>query len=517
MPLHYKITKIILLSLLVTLSHSQSEFIDRTFGDNGTLSFENDSLEGYTLLGADSLNNLYISHSELDTATNLVNYKLIKLDTKGDNVYLDRIIDQDSISDFTLKNNIIIRVRFVAGSSFIKTYDLEFTQLGYFIVPAGVINSNLMPYPDGSIQGLTSGVNNTFFSLGTDGLLDKSFGEDGLIQLDQDPSIIYNILTNVKRLKNKSLLFTGLEVDTTYNGYQPLSKLYSQDGQQLIEYEKENLILPHSIEENRRYNYVYSSLEAKDDNLLFQGFYYDTLFNPNYYITKLDIDGFTKTNFADNGFLQETSNPGDTSRIKDYCFFSGQFSNGDLLHSCYLRDDQGQVITHHLTLYNENGIKENGFGLNGKLNLDIFKGQNFPTQLLINDELYIIRNDTIQHRNSFGSVNHIENTSTYITRLSPAKLLDYEPNTPPEKPNFILFPNPITSRTLIEYNGPNIEDISLRIHDLRGQLLEEKVISTLFNYGQIPIKIADYPAGIYHLQIIDEDKEIWSTKFVSTK
>ena len=516
MQLRYIPITIIIFSLFTTISYGQNEYIDRSFGDNGTVSFDHDFLETYSILGLDSLDNIYISHREVDLVTDITTNKLIKLDNSGEIIYSDRLIDnQDSTSVLRMENSILIRNSLIAESSFIYTHDLNFNLLNRFIIPANVIYSTLTPSSDGGLEGLASSLHNTFFKFGSDGFLDKNFGEDGLIRSEINTSNLHHYFINSTRLKDKSILLSGYIIDTI-SGYKPCSKLYSRDGHHILDYEADIIAHPNTTEENYYFGYAYNSFQSKDENLLIQGYYQDSLFNFNAYLTKLDINGFIKTNFADNGYLLENPNPGDTSMIKDYCFFIGQFSNGDLMHGCALRDQQRQIYSNYLTLFNENGIKENDFGINGQLSLDSYKGQQFNFYSFFNNQLFIVKSDTIQYIDALGNLN-IENTATHITRLNTAKLLDYNPLSPPDASDFNLFPNPTTNRTLIEYNGPNLENISLRIHNLSGQLIIEKIIPSLLNYGQIPIDLKDNAEGIYHLQIIDENVEIWSTKIINIK
>jgi len=167
MQLRYIPITIIIFSLFTTISYGQNEYIDRSFGDNGTVSFDHDFLETYSILGLDSLDNIYISHREVDLVTDITTNKLIKLDNSGEIIYSDRLIDnQDSTSVLRMENSILIRNSLIAESSFIYTHDLNFNLLNRFIIPANVIYSTLTPSSDGGLEGLASSLYNTFFKFG---------------------------------------------------------------------------------------------------------------------------------------------------------------------------------------------------------------------------------------------------------------------------------------------------------------------------------------------------------------
>ena len=511
MPLRYKLTLLSLISLCtLTIIYGQSEYIDRSFGDNGTISFDNDTLEYYNLLGLDSLDNMYISHLQWDKVSNIYHYKLIKLDKKGVIIENNILINpDDSISAITINNNKLILYKFISNSTINETYDLDYNYLGRIIIPY------ITYFPNATKSGGIEGqINNTFFKYKADGLLDKSFSEDGLYNINEnnDLSEVAGILA-YSRTKDQSILLAGYEQDPIDSLYYPITIKLNADGSLDNNYGYAGTAIHNIRFENHYISYPNSIEQLQDDNFLMYGVHYDTLYNFRYFLAKIDKDGELDLSFGDNAILSVFPQSGDSTTLNDRYRYIGEFSNGSLLSLSIIKNEADSITAEYLSLFNENGIKEVDFGIDSKIDLNAFKGQDPTSQYLANDNLYIINRDTIQSRPSANRITSII-TATHITKLNTTKLLAYEPQSPPQTSNFMLFPNPVTSNTSVEYNGPTLENFSYRIHDLNGQLIKEKVLPILYNYGQIPIDMKDTATGLYYLQILNEGKEIWSTKFV---
>lgn len=62
-----------------------------------------------------------------------------------------------------------------------------------------------------------------------------------------------------------------------------------------------------------------------------------------------------------------------------------------------------------------------------------------------------------------------------------------------------LYPNPAFDKIHIDLQSPNIDQVNLKIFDVRGELMEEK---TFQNHINTSIDIAHLPAGIYFFEIL---------------
>ena len=502
-------------SAIAFFVYGQSEFIDRSFGDEGTVSFQNDSLESYTVLGVDSLDNIYISHTKVDSAYNRY-LTLVKLNSQGE------IIDEEF--EFDLKENRVywqfirnklLLTELIDESSFVYIYDLDYNREGRYIIPFTSFFQTISPHPDGGLEGL---VNNIFFRFNPDGSLDKSFGNNGLVDFEQ----IKNQDTHADfwiRTKDNTIYLLGGVLDTSYNVFRPASIQLESNGQ-IKEINNDSLAI-HLYEKKDLSAFFCIPEQAIDENYLLNCYVIDTQensFNIYSLLTKVNEDGELIRGFGNNGVLNINKNQSDILTHNDGYKYTAQFANGSLLFQTIIENEQDSIVSEYLSLYNENGIQEKDFGFNSTIDLRSYKRQVSSSSIVLNNELYIIKHDTIQYfLRPSSAIKGKRNIATHITRFNTVELLDYQPIAPPQESKFVLFPNPITSESNIKYDGPHLENIDLVIYNMVGQMVDKISIPTLFNYGEISISLSGNSPGVYHLLINQNGQQIWQTQLMKVE
>ena len=500
---------LLLISLSIQMSYGQNTYVDRNFGVDGTVTLENSPLDLYFTQGLDSLDNMYITHYRLDTIDYIYKFNLIKLDKSGqiiDNKIPNEL--KENNASFLIRNNRMVSLIYLAGSSIVKIFDLDYNYIGQMISPGYTTPT---PLENGQAEGLT---NNIYYRYNPDGFLDKTFSEDGLFDVIKDSGLGENsTITNWLRDEGKSIIFTGYTQSSVDSLYYPFTLKLKENGSPDRNYGNESIKI-HEINMNN-HSFAYATLVHKlqDNNLLLSGLHYDTLSNLNNYIAKIDQDGELIQNFGDNGVRSTLPTEGDSTNSNHTNVYVGELSNGSLLMKTTAYNEEERTLEEYFVLYNENGYQESNFGTNSKLETTAFKGEIFQSQVLANDNLYIIKTDSVYNPSPYSTLNASTN-ATHITKLSTSQLLAYDPLSAPDFSTYLLYPNPTSSTSIIRYNGPTLENISYRIHNLKGQLVKEKVIPILYNYSEIPIDMKDTDNGIYYLQIHDEGKEIWSDKII---
>ena len=129
--------------------------------------------------------------------------------------------------------------------------------------------------------------------------------------------------------------------------------------------------------------------------------------------------------------------------------------------------------------------------------------------------MYVVKYDTTAFFGNGDTI--IAPHKLYFTKLKTNKLLDYKSVNQSQESLFNLYPNPITDRTLLDYRGPKLDDIEITIYDMIGNKLSQQNISFIFNYSQFPIRLENYPSGIYHLLIHHQGEEIWQTQLMKVQ
>ena len=346
-----------------SISYSQSDYIDRSWGDNGTVVFEDIEIrENIYPIVVDSLDNMYVSHSKYDSVGRFHYYSHTKLDKNGQKIFEDQLmIESDSLVRLNIDNDVFLFFSHLAGSTFVHTFDLDMNPLGRFILPEELTSATLEAQPDGSIFGHTV---STIFSFNVEGSLDQEFSGDGLFNITDydffDGSLPYQIYEAIRTTDN-AIMVSGFYTDTEDNAigftlrldeYGILDTTYGNGGFSEVDIEGEDYI----------YILPYRMDEAQDGDLLVQLVLLDDIVL-QYTLVKIDpLDGSVKSNFGINSLVEGFYNPTDSTTYNDYNFYIGQMPDGSLLHSSLIYDEVAQP-DRFLNLHNEEGIQEPNFGM----------------------------------------------------------------------------------------------------------------------------------------------------------
>lgn len=77
--------------------------------------------------------------------------------------------------------------------------------------------------------------------------------------------------------------------------------------------------------------------------------------------------------------------------------------------------------------------------------------------------------------------------------------------------NISIYPNPVTNISYLYLDNPNAEKLIIHIYNSTGSLLNEYQIDSP---TKINIHSSAYPKGIYFYQLIQEDHQIFNSKFI---
>ena len=81
--------------------------------------------------------------------------------------------------------------------------------------------------------------------------------------------------------------------------------------------------------------------------------------------------------------------------------------------------------------------------------------------------------------------------------------------------SFRLWPNPATSEITLQINSSRNDQIKMRIYDVRGALVKEKITTVQRGVNSLQINLTAMAAGFYSLAITgDEGQRLYSTTFI---
>ncbi|MCL2102352.1 MAG: T9SS type A sorting domain-containing protein [Fibromonadales bacterium] len=381
-----------------------------------------------------------------------------------------------------------------------------------------------------------------------DGSLDKSFGSDGEILLDEQ---------NVRIVNTDSKDFMLIVFSENYNnGYENISRYYiskyNDDGEiDLIFGEDGKAYLIGNPTGNKFQRFLPNSIKIlKDNSIIAIG--YDTWNSTPYAAAcKLNEQGKTIADFGNQGVFLSMDNdpfePKDADKRSRYFNYVAEKSNGDLLisgNTPYYENEAGKMVfKYFLRSFTSSGEYNKTFGENGFLyydnNLKIY-GNNIAKEnqflAVKGNEIISFNNDgTIdetfgnngsfvfdkftvsniekQNSNQIIAIGEFETESDGLKKTERGFLRLNVDNTTSVKPkNISKNSNSLLISLNLVKNNLRIESGELQIKNIEIVNLSGKTIYQ-FNDARNQINVSALPQGIYFVKI-ETDKGIVSKKII---
>lgn len=457
-----KLISIITISLYIFgVLYSQSEYLDESYGDNGTLILERPaySIQNFS---SDSDGNIYISVYDLETIDAL-QWCLYKIKPNGD---LDSSFgDQgafciaDTISNQTTvrmwqENDFIIQ-HYYNIDSLIRIYNTDLELLRE-IRPE---NPSVYNYNISINKDQTTILNHVqeMYRYKADGTLDNSFGTNGVVKA-KDISLDSLNFYFVKQVEEGDIYVTSFIIEEEEITTKVIK--LNNDGTLNEDFN------PNGVNYLDNLYYVYDFHPTKEGKLVTHGIRIDTscLINLDYVTTRLNADGSVDQTFGDNGELSQIR---DCDESWAYSMFNSRFTDGKLASlniNFYVDADSLVIEPSSLTFYSESGHILEEFGEDGEIVLDFLPLHFFQSGLI--DDFNNIYMASIESSND--PTNYA--TEIYVTKFAGHHFVETTPVNNIDN-GFTILNNPSKGDFILDYQGETRNDISIKMYDLLGRLI----------------------------------------------
>ena len=483
MRIHIPLT-ISLYFLFGSFLFSQSEYLDRGFGDDGIFHFDIED-ENYSIfyILTDSESNLY---SELSIGGNNPKARLYKITSEGilDNSfaeegYLEVDLETEERSQFYVFNDQLIEL--IPFASTVRVYNLDGLLDSEFSVPEQaqsysslIINSsnNLILFNNKSIAEYDLQGNRI-----------TSFGENGAVSVHSEDPLDSMNLTSVFQRKDNSYILSSHSNPYNENQNSIVQKLNSNG--QVDEnfgdngtFSSNNLYTSYGINEHPNGDLYLNTWSFTQDT--------SCVWNFNYSLFSLSPQGELREDFGIDGFLNDLAICEELIPIAP----STLLSNNLILDAGwrYVNPDQDTIqLETSIKLYYEDGSPVSSFGENGILVTD-FEENTVGWALATDhrDNIYIGYVDDVL---SQGSIAKLDSKKFGFTGSS---LQD---------DNFILKNNPSHGDFSLQYTGSRIEDVNIQLFDILGRLINSREVSTLYGGDEVSYSNHNLSPSTYLLAI----------------
>ena len=479
------LSSIIFFSLILMISATTAltqvqQYIDTTFGDQGTTAILNriDINNGYTRISSDSLGNIYISLRYHDG-----HYSIIKVDSSGtiDQAFQDSELFKRDGFQYSQEDNFIYFHRIIDESTIVDIYDLNLDYIQGYRVPVNISFDNSKYSPTGHFIGLTDEI---LFKYSADGKLDTSFGNDGIINLQNFIGIFIEEY-NRYEFQNE-------------NGdhYHTFFQFYPQSNHFLIRLDK-NGHLKNTLSLQKTYasfsnqphltsHQIQTVTPLQNGQVLISASARQSTTNRSYQFI-INEDFSVDRSYGDNGISLIPT--GFETR-----FVTGVFSNNETL----LRTNPNAPNNGSIAVIDQAGSLKYDLSDQGLLNLDIKENSFGYKMTIIDKDIYIL------HLNS-------ESEEMLLSKLRLENIQDGE-NPSNITADIKTSPNPTSSLIKMLYAGPTLESALLHIYDTNGKLISSKKLYGLSTHQSTEIPIEDMNSGQYILALIYEGQIISTEK-----
>lgn len=311
-----------------------------------------------------------------------------------------------------------------------------------------------------------------------DGTLDTTFGIGGIVTTDVAPGAGLNALDQLKDLaiqQNGKIVVSGLSGPNTvlirYNSEGSLDLNFDSNGMKVYNYSQIG-------------NSSFSGLDIQQDGkIIAVGFSTGMNGFSDLLVVRHNIDGSLDNNFGNLGIIiielsQEQDGAVDVRLQEDNKILVGGFIN-DTIFKCAL------------ARYDTNGNPDLTFGINGLVKTAIDPFYNGLEAIAIQADGKILTTGFVgNYPYDFAIARY---TSTVLSTPIQAEVVT----------ELSIFPNPTSDKVTVNFVPKNNEDLLLSVYNTSGQMLYEKIKTSLNPPLKTTetIQLEDYTNGVYFIDI----------------
>lgn len=446
-----------LLLLVCALSlKSQSEYLDKDFGDEGTITLEfPGTATSIYHISYDREGNTYVTFQTTDNFSGN-EICLYKINKEGilDNNFGDQGIycipnpaENQNIAWLGQEHEFIIENDF-QRDSIVRIYDLQLNLLTeYNLSITANYGNNIHLTKD---QLLYANNQHEIHRYKSNGELDQSFGNNGILKtsdMTEDSLILYI----VKSIEGDNLFATSFNISE--DGYQSEIIKIQDNGTVDESFGFEGFA---NIDDSF-YHYDISKIE---DGYLVHSINTDTscIINIRFTIKKITNDGIVDESFGYDGALPAQE---DCSNKYLFNYLGNTLTDGKIM-AFYMNYD---IINDTLTfthsafdLYDSFGIAVEDFGMNGSLILDFLPANHIYTGIID------------KKNNAFLGAISEDRTKAYISKFDFNSLSD-KPVSNTGNIGFGILNNPSEGDFILDYQGIDRNEVSISLYDMIGRLI----------------------------------------------
>lgn len=492
----------LLLPILINFFNAQSFILDQSFGTGGYTRYINESLSDVVMLP----NGQFITAS---STYNSIDLKKVNPDGTLNNVFGIKTIDignsstakDESLKKLILHNDklfVIGRVNadptysqynlFVGRVNLDGTMDQTYGNNGFAVFSAGQslkVNDAVVDSNGNIYLHSNQGSSNYLTKITSGGLLDASFGTNGIILLTSSFTLYKMYMQN-----DGKIIFSGSRINTSTNLQESYIERRLSNGSYDTAFGNNGIVVVPNTSESAIKTFVY---DYSNDSILIlhqtYPFYSSMLF-----LSKIRIsDGSFITSFGINGITIKSSYP-NASHL--YMTHMVVLPNSKIVATGSMNYSTNIIEQLFLTRFNANGTVDFSSNATGYQMFNTTPPNTSVRADYINN-LFNLNNGSLIISYSGDSVTHGD--SSYLTKINGA-YLGVNDTAVDSGQNSLLYPNPVDNTFTVQNKNKGNDSLKYHIFDVSGKVVRNG--SSNFN---TQIHVQELQKGNYIIQIKTKD------------